>query len=175
MKKDTSLPDTSQTEVSIPMTPSLIKRLKPGINLTGTEGAGWTIFDVTFVRCLTENFRSWCDSFPLTAPYASGEEMNVSYDAVACVQRIDSWIIEARNSTLSVGLLDVLGRGDSVSADVNGKEAFILGLRGQRKGNELGDEQGVQRRLSSANKVVTFLTLYIASTYAWLAVSYALL
>jgi hypothetical protein len=69
-------------------------------------------------------------------------------------------VIEVRNSSRGIALLDVLGKGNNVDS---------VSSTGQRKGEALG--QAVVRSLSSSNKVVTFYTSYVLTTYSWLAVS----
>ena len=116
------------------------------------------------MRCLALNVRMNCSNFPLVLPYAPGlpQDTNIGYDAIACVQRAESWVIEARNSSRGIALTSVLGKWSQVDA--------FREPRSRKESSIQSDK--VQRSLSSSNKVLTHYFAYTMSTYNWLMVRF---
>ena len=130
----------------------------------GDSGDGWTIFDVFLMRCYAilpsaTGFVEQCQSFPLVVPVLS-DIPPIGYDAVACVHRIDPWIIEVRNSSRVVTVTGVVEKGGSLN-DVN----FGSSKR------KTAVDPSIEQTLRSRNKKTEFYYMYVFSTYTELKVT----
>jgi len=85
--------------------------------IVATDPSGWTIVEVVLIRTANEYTPS--GYFPT---YSNSQGYTIGFDAAVCVQKYESWIIEASNtSAASPSVLRVVGRGDgSVSMPPSG-------------------------------------------------------
>lgn len=136
----------------------------------GPSGNGFTIFDVFLMRCYTSfnadnpNQPTACRNLPLLSPYLPGSPL-VGYDAVACVQRTESYIINVRNASQSVTIMNVVAKGQNLDDTVS--------ARGRRRTALLNETYG--RILSSKTKGGQYYEMNVFSTWSWLSVSVGLL
>ena len=80
-----------------------------------TDNQGWTAFEVVTIQLNTSFAPS--GRFPVysnkSLPDINGTETRIGYDAAACLQKYESWIIEAyHTSSGSSSLLQVVGKVD---------------------------------------------------------------
>lgn len=117
-------------------------------------GNGWTIFDVFLMRVYPNSMMSSPD-FPVRSSDWSGELLGL--DAVACVHRIEPWLVEVYNSTRTLTTVRILKKSASVDEyESSGRRAQGLG--------------GLQRSLYSFNKSAAIFAAFDASSKLWQSV-----